>query len=149
MPTDQINPLASMSDSEQLAFILRILKVLAFENCEDLWWRCDNEYAPLTLFIDCSDAFWWGTADCEAVTPENVHILEEAFRDCKTADPKYGECYASLLFCARVRKVRPQGAAYPGNDSACLWPLFDACGPEREIGMGNPYRPGQYPKANA
>lgn len=47
------------------------------------------------------------------------------------------------LFAARVRGMRPQGAAYTFYPPE-TWPLFDACGPEREIGFGNPYRPGEY-----
>lgn len=42
------------------------------------------------------------------------------------------------LFAARVRSMRPQGAAYKVRYDKSIWPLFDACGPEREIGMGNP-----------
>lgn len=53
---------------------------------------------------------------------------------------------ASSLFACRSRKMRPQGACYP-DDHPELWPLFDACGPEREVGMGNPYRPGERKKA--
>jgi hypothetical protein len=47
------------------------------------------------------------------------------------------------LFAARVRGVRPQGASYSLYPRA-TWPLFDACGPKRETGLGNPYEPGEY-----
>lgn len=43
-----------------------------------------------------------------------------------------------------MRKERPQGACYPSNKD--LWPLFDACGPEKPTGFGNPYKPGEYKK---
>jgi hypothetical protein len=43
------------------------------------------------------------------------------------------------LYAARIRKMRPQGAAYP--ERAATQALFDACGPERAIGFGNPRRP--------
>lgn len=127
-----------MTDSERLEFIMRVLRTTAFENCDDIWWRTDDEYAPLTLFVNCSDVFCWGTADAEEVTPENVAIMEQAYADCRAADPRSGYIYGSMLFCARVRGMRPQGAAYPGEDHKALWPLFDACGPERTIEMGNP-----------
>lgn len=53
---------------------------------------------------------------------------------------RYGEII-SLLFSARSRGMRPQGAYYKlfPRDT---WELFDACGPEREVGVGNPYVPG-------
>ena len=41
--------------------------------------------------------------------------------------------------------MRPQGAYYPESDPE-TWPLFDDCGPEREVGLGNPYRPGERKK---
>ena len=47
------------------------------------------------------------------------------------------------LFAARSRQERPQGACYSGYDRS-IWSLFDACGPEREVGLGNPYVPGEY-----
>lgn len=49
----------------------------------------------------------------------------------------------SDLFCARVRGERPQGAAYKVRYPEELWPLFDAAGPEREVGFGNPRKPGE------
>ena len=39
--------------------------------------------------------------------------------------------------------MRPQGAFYSYIDKTS-WPLFDLAGPEREVGLGNPYAPGAY-----
>ena len=47
------------------------------------------------------------------------------------------------LFAARVRQMRPQGAAYKVRYDESIWPLFDECGPVREVGFGNPKEPGQ------
>lgn len=47
------------------------------------------------------------------------------------------------LYAARVREMRPQGACYSRYPEEA-WPLFHAAGPEREVGHGNPYRPGEY-----
>jgi hypothetical protein len=127
-----------MGDGE--AFVLRVLGVVAkYEQHDDLWWRADGEYAPVTFFINCNDLFWWGTGDCERVTPENVGALEQAYADAAAAH-RYGRSYGGNLFCCRVRGMRPQGCCYPEDRE--LWPLFDACGPEREIEIGNPYPPG-------
>ena len=101
------------------------------------WSRHDGAKERGSLWINCNDFFFWGCADAEDVTPENFPVLLQAMSD---ADLAGDASYGGLLFCARVRQVRPQGCCYPGNRS--LWPLFDACGPEREIDTGNPYHPG-------
>lgn len=110
----------------------------------DLWWRVwDGE---VRFFVNCNDLFCWACADSEDITPENFPMLRQCFDDVRALYPKHSLDYrfpkeALNLFCARMRKERPQGAAYPKNRD--LWPLFDACGPEREIDQGNPYKPGE------
>lgn len=59
-----------------------------------------------------------------------------------TRNEFYGS-YALDLYSCRIEGMRPQGAVYRHNKKE-LWPLFDACGPEREVGLGNPYKPGEY-----
>lgn len=128
-----------MTAEETLAFVRRVLAVYdGFDGPDgsELWWRTDGEYAPVTMFAMCNDLFFWGSADLEKITPENVVELERAVEDCKKVDEVVGVCEATSLFCCRVRGMRPQGAAYPKDKK--FWPLFDACGPEREVGLGNP-----------
>lgn len=125
-----------------MKFILRVLDVTAFDSTDDIWWRTDNEYAPVTFWVTVNDCFYWASADLEKITPENVGELEKAYADCRAAMGGVGgigEIYAPMLFAARMRKMRPQGAAYPQEKE--LWPLFDAAGPEREtdsLPFGNP-----------
>lgn len=135
-----------MTDAERLAFVRRVLA--AFDRCDmhsDLWWRTGERYGgrqyddPATFLVDCSDTFWWGTADCEEVTPENVGLLEQTFADLRVADGPGATVHIGDLFAARIRKMRPQGACYAKRYAPKLWPLFDACGPERKVGLGNPY----------
>lgn len=102
-----------------------------------IWWRTDTEYAPVTFFVSCNDEFSWGTADAEEVTAENLHELKEALDDTYKVAGRPGQVYAGELFVARVRKMRPQGACYE-RYSSTLRPLFDACGPEREVNFLNP-----------
>lgn len=120
-------------------FILKVLSITArHDQHHDIWWRTDGEYAPVTFFVLCNDLFWWATADSERVTPENVGELERAYEDAAAAH-EIGEVYGAALFCARVRGMRPQGAAYPQEPE--MWGLFDACGPERipdKEPFGNP-----------
>ncbi len=118
-----------MADAE---FILKVLDLFSrYDSQDSVSWRTDGEFAPVTFFVNCSDLFWWATADAEDITPENFGVLEQAFIDCQAADKVVGTVYAPSLFAARVRKLRPQRAAYP-KDEPFMWPLFDACGPERD-----------------
>lgn len=121
-------------------FPISVLDVIGRADLHDsLYWRTDGEYAPVTFFVNCSDLFAWGSADCEPLTAADVDDLRKALAD--VSEAVGSNSYGPELYCARRRKKRPQGAAYPGDER--LWPLFDACGPEREVGLGNPYRPGE------
>lgn len=133
-----------------LEFILRVLRVTAFDHCDDIWWRTDNDkggdpwpaprdYSPVTFFVNCNDLFYWASADCEEVTEDNIALLEQTYAECEeleknkpAEETKHASLYAEHLFCARSRKMRPQGACYKYYPEA-LKPLFDACGPEREV----------------
>lgn len=103
-------------------YILRVLRCVNPYECDDILWVVDGD--KVNFQVNCNDAFWWATADCEDVTPENIGELERAYADVG------GVRHAQMLFAARVRQMRPQNAAYPKDKS--LWPLFDACGPERD-----------------
>lgn len=125
-----------MTEPELLAFVLRVLRLIDPMDCDEIQWRTDGEYAPVSFFVNCSDLFWWGTSDFEDVTPENIGELERAYADVRAiVNPVNNE--PQELFACRMRHLRPQGAAYPKDER--LWPLFDACGAERETGMGNPH----------
>ena len=87
--------------------------------------------------VNCNDLFFWGCADAENINEELMVEFNQAVSDC--GDLRIG----AELYCARRREMRPQGACYSYYDKA-LWPLFDACGPERDVGFGNPYKPGDY-----
>lgn len=112
-------------------FILRILKIIAkYEDFEQIWWRVDGEYAPVTFIVNCNDLFYWACSDAESITIDNIDILEQSYVDSANTD-KHGECWGSLLFCCRVRKMRPQTPYYKSIPTP-LWPLFNECGPERK-----------------
>jgi hypothetical protein len=111
------------------ADLLRLLAV--YDRADCLSWNSDLEFA-----INCNDIFAWAVADCEPIeTSEDVLALGLAFKDA-------GEEDGPILYCCRRRKMRPQGAVYKEGDKEHIarvnWPLFDACGPEREVGFGNP-----------
>lgn len=121
--------LSSAESAKLERLVIRILTAVGFDNCDDIWWRTDGEYAPISIFAKCNDLFFWGCADCERITAENIDAFEQAYKE----SPENGV----LLFCCRVRKMRPQGAYYKyiSDDEKHL---FDACGEQREVGFGNP-----------
>lgn len=105
------------------------------DDYDSLHWRKRED--GLHAGVNCNDAFYWATADVEEVTPENLPVYVQAYTDCDAAECPW---HAGLLFCCRVRGMRPQGAMYRHLDEA-VWPLFDAAGPERTTDaepFGNP-----------
>lgn len=108
----------------------RILKATAFNLCDSVFWRCDGEYAPVTFMAICNDTFWWGTADCEKITEENIGVFEQSIEDSKD--------FAMELFVARVRKMRPMNCFCKGIQDPKVLEMFNACGPERNKDLFNP-----------
>ena len=118
---------------------MRVLALLAkYEQHEDVWWRVDGEYAPVTFIVNCNDLFFWACADAELITDENIAMFEQAYKD--ASEHECGECYAGLLFCCRERKMRPQGAYYESFPKS-MWGMFDECGPDRDKEKGNTQKP--------
>jgi hypothetical protein len=121
--------------------VLRVLAV--WERCdtyEGLMWKVKGDTAQ--VFALCSDFFYWGTADCEEVTADDLDLLESCAADLKTVG---NEFLVGELFAARKRDMRPQhpvGRTYD-RENRCyvgdLWSpelraLFDAAGPPVEAG---------------
>jgi hypothetical protein len=122
---------------QRLAFITRVMEIFSMshaDNYDTLLWRVDD--GQLNLYANVSDVFAWGCADAEEINPERLPVLEQAFADLKAIGD---EMCTAELYVARIRRQRPQGAAYP--EVAKTQALFDACGPERPVGLGNPKRP--------
>lgn len=89
------------------------------------------------IYVTCSDQFVWASADGEPIGPQTLPVFRQAYEDLK-ATGDCNEVYAPLLYCARMRNYRPQHCCYP-KEAPKTWPLFDAAGPERTPGLGNPY----------
>ena len=116
-------PIAS-KEEDLHSFIIKVLQITAFDNTGDIFWKTDGEYAPITFFAMCNDTFHFASSDCEKITPENIGILEQSYKD--------SEYHGGLLFCARVRSMRPLKCCYkyfPENEHK----FFDASGPPRTV----------------
>lgn len=137
---------------DKLEFVERIFGLYArLDIYGSLFWHGKLD----RIFINCSDLFFWGCADSEEITEENLPRLEtlaeelEAMGKVKyprthsvTGEVTYGDLPATIwieeIFCARERQMRPQGACYE------RWPqeirdLCNAAGPPRDIDFGNPF----------
>jgi hypothetical protein len=118
-------------------FVMRVLIAFAMsphDLCEELSWRVDGQYAPITFLVNCSDTFAWATADCEPLTPETIDVFEQVVADIRAAVPDDAQravyVYAAMLYAARQRGMRPMREAYP-REYVKLAELLDACGPAR------------------
>lgn len=118
-----------MNSDQHILAVLRFAVERQFS--DEISWN-PTTLAPAAM---CSDLFEWGTADCEEITPDNFPELKRAVADVSAID-RYSS-WGPELFCARVRKMRPQGACYR-SIPPLLTDLFDACGPERKVDMCNP-----------
>ncbi|MBT0771748.1 hypothetical protein KIH74_22600 [Kineosporia sp. J2-2] len=116
------------------SWILEALRLTEGEPADSVFWH--HREGSLKLYFLCNDVFAWGCADAEEITEANLRLLAQARADLVASGDKYAD-HLGDLYAARVRKLRPQGACYPYYPES-IWKLFDACGPEREVGMGNP-----------
>lgn len=116
------------------SLVERLLKITDREDLyDDLFWRFDGVENP-GFSIRCNDFFYWACSDLEEIeTGEDLDLLEKSCEDA----PGFG----AELYCARRRKQRPQGAYYKYLEER-HHALFDACGPHREDGPGNPVARG-------
>ncbi|MFC9821414.1 hypothetical protein ACFWG6_31040 [Streptomyces erythrochromogenes] len=118
-----------MTDHE---FLVEVLTIFAKADSHDyLYWVPGPD--GLKLWANVNDVFFWGCADLEEITPDRLPVLQQAAADLLAAK-EYG--WIAELYAARIRGERPQGAAYPKE--LALQELFNACGPERLLGLGNP-----------
>lgn len=106
--------------------IIKLLQLVAEADIHSyIFWN-----SSLDFFVNCNDLFFWGCADAERITEDSIEDLATAIKDA-------GDIDGPRLYCARRRKMRPQGCIYKYIDIK-NWHLFDACGPERKAGTGNP-----------
>ena len=127
--------------------LYEVAKLSQFSANEAIFWRYNDERTQIDVYANCSDIFFWGCADAEPITWDNLQVLRDSVREVQelTGSEFSNQDDGLLLFVARVRNERPQGAFYKyitvHNDdekTASLRALFDAAGPERETGFGNP-----------
>jgi len=112
-----------------------LVKTLAGLDIDDLWWHTDGD--EVKVCVNCNDIFAWGCSDAEDVDVRDIELLKEV-HDTLEAIETGLSAYWMYLYCSKKRKIRPQGAVYKSIPKE-MWSLINACGPEREIDIGNPY----------
>ena len=114
-----------MVTKSETEFVLKMMRFIAKHDLfEEFGWNSQLEFEVL-----CNDVFWWATSDCVPVTESSFKLLKECVAE--------AEIYGPLLYCSKIKKVRPQGAMYNSIPRE-YWDLFDGCGPIRQTGLMNP-----------
>lgn len=108
---------------EEAAFVLHLWD--RADLYEDLMWRVDRTDGSydVRMHANCSDLFFWATADCEEILPADFPLLVQTLQDLEAVGCAYN---LPELFAARKRKLRPQAPCYKHFEDA-VKPLFDAC----------------------
>lgn len=125
--------------------IVKVVAALTSIDAEATWRIEDGEVIAL---LNVSDVFAWGCVDAERVEADDVAPLQAAFRDLSATGAAGATDWAECLHVARKRGMRPQGAFYETCPPEGAWALFNACGPHRESGLGNPSATPGEPGAN-
>ena len=93
-----------MNNSEYIKRVLEITE--EYDDYDAVMWRSEKN-RDIIFYVICNDFFAWGTADAVELTPESLDLFEQSYIDANAAYV-HGQVYGSLLFCARIRKMKPQ-----------------------------------------
>lgn len=121
-------------------YVVTVIRAFQDSDCDgDLYGRVD-ENGDVYFLVGVNDVFWWATADCERIRPDDLPLLAECVKDLAPTDDPF---FLPELFAARKRRMRPQhpfARTYDkerrGYFEDQLDPsaraLFDAAGPVRD-----------------
>lgn len=101
---------------------INLLKLAAKHNfIYDIAWNED-----LVFSITCNDVFYQAADSEEITSQEDIDMIEHAAKELLEIKPS-ADVWATLLFIARKRKIRPLGSWHLGLDDK-IANLFDVCG---------------------
>lgn len=134
-----------MTEQQDHAFLVEVMTLFAQADCHsELFWTVDLPlYRPpdavpkMWLHAIVSDVFAWGSADLEEITPDAIDVLRQAFEALKPYGLE-GLSELPVLYAARVRGMRPQGAYFDYVTIPEVRQLLMDCGPQRDVSMLNP-----------
>jgi hypothetical protein len=115
---------------DKLEYYEEIMRLTHYHDCqEDIYFYPTKTGDGYIACVNCNDLFYWACGDAESIQIDDVPLFKQSLEDSEFMGP--------LLYCARKRKMRPQGAYYESFFPEDV-PLFNATGPKREVGFGNP-----------
>jgi len=120
--------------------VLNVVKACWHLDIEAYWWVDSTKEDEVKCAINCNDFFYWACSDAVDLEVEDLPLLQQTYDDLKALETL--ECpilidNVELLYCARKRMMRPQGAFYKYLPKE-TWTLFNACGPHRKENVANP-----------
>lgn len=138
-------------DATPLSYEGLVRLLVLSEDCLTDDFSLQTDGAAVFAAVKVNDFFWWGTADVEEFGDHDLDQLAKSYDDIRELAPLNNSGHPSWeylrwapqLFAARQRKMRPQGAFYSSIPKP-LWRVFDKCGAERAVDIGNPHAPGGY-----
>ena len=110
--------------------IVRVLSIFEVADLYDgaLIWKVFPD--GIHFWAQCSDVFYWGTADGEPIeTDADLDLLRQCLDELALFDSTF---YMPELYAARRRKMRPQRPWLEHREDPNVLALFLAAGPERD-----------------
>lgn len=141
-PTDFVIPVFSPKERTAAQRVIDIARIITVGGDNNTFWLSINSKAPnalsLRVNVNCSDVFFWGSADSEPIaTSEDVELLCSLAQQLETSDKNFA-WYLSLLYCATKRGMRPQNALLNTIENKMVLELLLVLGVERAVEFGNP-----------
>lgn len=149
----EIDTPLELDTGKALLITLDITRTLDFDDGHMFWRWIDTKYnfdtdvsedvpSQFIVSADCSDFFEWGTADSEPITLDTLAELISAHNRVQQLLPETSRdkiaAWTMRLYCAYIRKIRPQGAYFRFIPEE-LQADFRDIGEERTIDILNPY----------
>jgi hypothetical protein len=118
-------------NKEEIEKILLSLNKISNNNSfyNEILFSETNDKNGIQFYINCSDLFHWGCADCQYFSELDIPNLIQAYKDMLECEqPRY----FTDLWCCRKREMRPQKPYYKFLCEQTI-KLFNECGPERNV----------------
>lgn len=141
-PTDFVIPVFSPEERTAAQRVIDIAHITTLGGDNNIFWLSLNQRESNTLAlrvnVNCSDVFFWGSADSESIaTSEDVELLRSLAQQLEASDKNFA-WYLSLLYCATKRGIRPQNALLNTIENKKVRNLLLSLGVERAVEFGNP-----------
>jgi hypothetical protein len=111
-----------MRDMNQCEYLERVIREIALERDHELYWSRNGPELRAMFF--CSDTFWWATADCEVIEPEELDDMLAYIDQFKETTERhdgststYPAHWGPMLWICKKRNLRPMAPFYQAHHS--------------------------------